>query len=112
MQTKVRAVMDERMSLMEEAIQAISMIKMMAAEAFWHRRIMTIRNREFSMQFKLKLLSLVTGLLQSVPFNLCVDKSLLGKVDRAQRNLGGQLRPLYVDTKTDFDCCYRLRTFL
>ena len=62
--TKLGVVRDERMSLMQEAIQAISIIKMMAAEAFWHRRIMTVRDREFAIEFRLKLLSLISGLLQ------------------------------------------------
>ena len=62
--SKLLAVRDERNTLMQEAIQAISMIKMMAVELFWHRRIMTIRKVEFDTEFNLQCLSLVTGLLQ------------------------------------------------
>jgi hypothetical protein len=73
--TKLLATRDERMSLMQEAIQAISMIKMMAAEAFWHRRIMNVRETEFGTLFKLKCLSLLSGLLQYVPWT---DRILCG----------------------------------
>lgn len=48
---------------MQEAIQAISMIKMMAAEKFWYRRISEVRDREFKMWFKASLLGSASSLL-------------------------------------------------
>lgn len=57
------ALSDEKLSLMQEAIQAISMIKMMAAERFWYKRIKEVREREFSKLMQARLLGTVSGLL-------------------------------------------------
>jgi len=56
-------VKDERISLMQEAVQAISMIKMMAAERFWFNRINGVRDREFKRIMQANLLGALSGLL-------------------------------------------------
>lgn len=55
--------MDKRVSLVQEAIQTISMIKMTASEAFWYGRLDGFRQKEFWLQLKARLVSTVTGLL-------------------------------------------------
>jgi ABC-type bacteriocin/lantibiotic exporter with double-glycine peptidase domain len=57
------AISDEKLSLMQEAIQAISMIKMMAAERFWFKRVKEVREREFSKLIQARLLGTLSGLL-------------------------------------------------
>ena len=57
------AISDEKLSLMQEAIQAISMIKMMAAERFWFTRIREVREREFRKLVHARLLGAISGLL-------------------------------------------------
>jgi ABC-type bacteriocin/lantibiotic exporter with double-glycine peptidase domain len=57
------AVKDEKISLMQEAVQAISMIKMMAAERFWFGRINEVRDREFKRLTQARLLGFVSGFL-------------------------------------------------
>ena len=54
---------DERISLMQEAIQAISMIKMMAAERFWFDRINKVRNEKVKRLTQASLLGLASSLL-------------------------------------------------
>lgn len=54
---------DERVSLMQEAVQAISMIKMMAAERFWYKRIHAVRDREFKKLIQARLVGFLSGLL-------------------------------------------------
>jgi len=54
---------DEKISLMQEAIQAISMIKMMAAEKFWYNRINKVRDRQFQKTIQANLLGTFSGLL-------------------------------------------------
>jgi ABC-type bacteriocin/lantibiotic exporter with double-glycine peptidase domain len=56
-------VKDEKISLMQEAVQAISMIKMMAAEKFWYNRINEVRDREFKRMVQANLLGSLSGLL-------------------------------------------------
>lgn len=58
------AISDERMGLMQEVVQAISMIKMMAAESFWSRRISEVRDRELKQWLKARLLEVLTGVLR------------------------------------------------
>ena len=57
------AINDEKISLMQEAVQAISMIKMMAAERFWYKRINDVRNKEFTKMAQARLLGFLSGLL-------------------------------------------------
>jgi ABC-type bacteriocin/lantibiotic exporter with double-glycine peptidase domain len=57
------AISDERISLLQEAVQAISMIKMMAAEKFWFGRIKTVRDREFQKYTQARLLGFMSSLL-------------------------------------------------
>ena len=57
------AISDQKTSLMQEAIQAISMIKMMAAEKFWYDRIKNVRDREFARLTQARMLGFVAGLL-------------------------------------------------
>ncbi|WWC93054.1 uncharacterized protein L201_008018 [Kwoniella dendrophila CBS 6074] len=54
---------DERVSLMQEGIQAISMIKMMATEKFWYRRISAVRKREFNKMVLAQLMGYLSSLL-------------------------------------------------
>jgi ABC-type bacteriocin/lantibiotic exporter with double-glycine peptidase domain len=54
---------DEKITLMQEAIQAISMIKTMAAEKFWFTRIKTVRDKEFSKMTQARLIGIVSGVL-------------------------------------------------
>ena len=56
-------VKDEKISLMQEAVQAISMIKMMAAEKFWFDRINEVRDREFKRLTQARLLGFASALL-------------------------------------------------
>ncbi|WWC95346.1 hypothetical protein V866_002208 [Kwoniella sp. B9012] len=57
------AIRDERVSLMQEAIQAISMIKMMATEKFWFKRINSVRKREFKKLISAQLIGYGSSLL-------------------------------------------------
>ncbi|ADV22353.1 ABC transporter ABCC.6, putative [Cryptococcus gattii WM276] len=59
------AIRDERVSLMQEAVQAISMIKMMATERFWYRRINRVREREFKKLIQAQVLGYISVLLYS-----------------------------------------------
>ncbi|KAE8542368.1 hypothetical protein D1P53_001144 [Cryptococcus gattii VGV] len=59
------AIRDERVSLMQEAVQAISMIKMMATERFWYWRINRVREREFNKLIQAQVLGYISGLLYS-----------------------------------------------
>ena len=61
--TKIAATCDNRMSLMQEAIQAIAMIKMMATEVFWYRRISAIKEREFRQEIVQVWLTIINGVL-------------------------------------------------
>ena len=54
---------DQKITLMQEAIQAISMIKMMAAERFWFKRIKNVRDKEFTRWIQARLLGNLSGLL-------------------------------------------------
>lgn len=56
-------VKDEKISLMQEAVQAISMIKMMAAEKFWFKRIKDVRDREFAKVIQARLVGALSGFL-------------------------------------------------
>ncbi|OCF35103.1 ABC transporter ABCC.6 [Kwoniella heveanensis BCC8398] len=60
------AIRDERVSLLQEAVQAISMIKMMATEKFWFKRISEVRRREFRKLIAAYVLSHLSGFLYSV----------------------------------------------
>ena len=57
------SVKDEKITLMQEAIQAIPMIKMMAAEKFWFRRIKKVRDQEFTRLIQARLLGFISALL-------------------------------------------------
>ncbi len=57
------AVKGEKISLMQEAVQAISMIKMLATERFWYKRVNEVRDREFKRLIQARLLGAVSGLL-------------------------------------------------
>jgi hypothetical protein len=48
---------------MQEAVQAISMIKMMASERYWYGRINEVRDREFKRLIQARLLGALSGLL-------------------------------------------------
>jgi ABC-type bacteriocin/lantibiotic exporter with double-glycine peptidase domain len=54
---------DKRVSLVQEAIQTISMIKMTASEAFWYKRLDGIRQQEYWLQLKARMVSTATGLI-------------------------------------------------
>lgn len=57
------AVGDKRVSLLQEAIQTISMIKMTASEVFWYGRLDVVRQEAFRLQLRSRLLSTASGLL-------------------------------------------------
>lgn len=57
------SVKDEKTTLMQEAIQAISMIKLMAAERFWYKRINETRSHEFRRLKQAKMLGFVSSML-------------------------------------------------
>ena len=57
------AVGDKRVSLLQEAIQTMSMIKMTASEAFWYKRLDKVRQEEFRLQLRSRLVSTASGLL-------------------------------------------------
>jgi ABC-type bacteriocin/lantibiotic exporter with double-glycine peptidase domain len=57
------AVSDKKISLMQECIQAISMVKFMAAERFWFKRIKTVQDEEFMRLTQARLLGFLSGLL-------------------------------------------------
>lgn len=54
---------DKRVTLMQEAIQAILMIKLMAAEHFWYKRIQVPRNEQFKQMTQARLVGALSGLL-------------------------------------------------
>lgn len=58
-----RAKADEIVSSLQEAIQAISMIKMMAPEAFWYRRIRQTKKEEMKLFLKAALWSNLSNFL-------------------------------------------------
>ena len=57
------AVSDEKIALMQEAVQAISMIKMMAGERFWYKRIKTVRDVQFKRMIQARLVGAMSGFL-------------------------------------------------
>lgn len=60
---KELAIKDEKVSLLQETIQAISMIKMMATEGYWYRRVNGVRDREYAVLIRARLLGAVSGFL-------------------------------------------------
>lgn len=54
---------DKKSSLMQEAIQAIQMIKMMAAEKYWFDRIKDVREEEFRQAIKAQMVGFVSSIL-------------------------------------------------
>jgi ABC-type bacteriocin/lantibiotic exporter with double-glycine peptidase domain len=54
---------DKRVSLVQEAIQTISMIKMTASEGFWYNRLDGFRQQEYWLQLKARIVGAATGLL-------------------------------------------------
>jgi ABC-type bacteriocin/lantibiotic exporter with double-glycine peptidase domain len=50
---------DEKINLMQEAVQAISMIKMMAAEQFWYKRIHKVQDQEFKRLVQARLIAVL-----------------------------------------------------
>ncbi|EIW71721.1 hypothetical protein TREMEDRAFT_67926 [Tremella mesenterica DSM 1558] len=98
-------VKDEKITLMQEAIQAISMIKMMAAERWWFRRIKTVRDREFTRWIQARLLGFLSALLYSVTpvivvvvafahYTLVAKKDLTAAVAFTSIAVFAELRPV------------------
>lgn len=54
---------DERVSLTQEALQMITMIKMMASERFWFNRLNNKRQEGFRLGLKARLISFLSGTL-------------------------------------------------
>lgn len=54
---------DERVSLLQEALQTISMIKMMASERFWFNRLDEVQQKGFRLSLQYRLLSAASGML-------------------------------------------------
>lgn len=57
------AVSDKKISLMQEAVQSIFMIKVMAAERFWYKRIRDVRDLEFRRLTQARMLGFISGML-------------------------------------------------
>ena len=57
------SIKDERISLMQEVTQAISMIKEMALERYWFDRISKVRDREFDRLVQARLIRALSTLL-------------------------------------------------
>jgi ABC-type bacteriocin/lantibiotic exporter with double-glycine peptidase domain len=56
-------VKDEKVSLLQETIQAISMIKMMATERYWYGRVSSVRDREYAILIRARLVGAISGFL-------------------------------------------------
>lgn len=54
---------DKRISLLQEALQTVTMIKMMASERFWFGRLNDVRQEGFRISAKARLISALSGLL-------------------------------------------------
>lgn len=54
---------DARVTLLQEALQTITMIKMMASERFWFGRLHAVRNEGFQLRLKAHLIGALSGLL-------------------------------------------------
>lgn len=54
---------DKRSTLRQEALQTISMIKMMASERFWFNRLNSLQQEGFRLSLKARLISSLSGLL-------------------------------------------------
>lgn len=54
---------DKKTGLMQEAIQSISLIKLMASERWWYARIKKVRDEEFKRLAQAKLLGILSGML-------------------------------------------------
>jgi len=57
------SIKDERISLMQEVTQAISMIKEMTLERYWFDRISKVRDREFDRLVQARLIRALSTLL-------------------------------------------------
>jgi ABC-type multidrug transport system fused ATPase/permease subunit len=57
------AVSDKKLTLLQEAIQSISQIKVTATERFWYARIRDIRNVEFERLTQARILGFIAGML-------------------------------------------------
>ncbi|OXG17327.1 ABC transporter ABCC.6 [Cryptococcus neoformans Tu401-1] len=102
------AIRDERVSLMQEAVQAISMIKMMATERFWYRRINNVREREFKKLIQAQVLGYISGLLYSASpivivivafahYTLVAKKELTATIAFTSIAVFDELRPSLLD---------------
>ncbi|WVQ75089.1 hypothetical protein IAR50_004698 [Cryptococcus sp. DSM 104548] len=102
------AVRDERVSLMQEAVQAISMIKMMATERFWYKRINKVREIEFKKLVQAQLLGYLSGLLYSAAptvvvlvsfahYTLIAKKELTATIAFTSIAVFDELRPALLD---------------
>lgn len=49
--------------MLQEMIQAISMIKLMASERFWFRRMKAVKEEEMSLDLKIKALQGLSSLV-------------------------------------------------
>jgi len=56
-------VKDEKISLLQETIQAISMIKMMATERYWYGRVSAVRDGENALLLRARLVGAISGFL-------------------------------------------------
>lgn len=60
---KQLAISDQKLTLMQEAIQAISMIKITNAQEFWYNRIKNVRDLEFRRLLQARILGFISGIL-------------------------------------------------
>lgn len=55
--------LDKRIGLMQEMVQAIQMIKMMASERFWFKRVQGVRDAEYEKFYKARLINFSSALI-------------------------------------------------
>ncbi|ORX37959.1 P-loop containing nucleoside triphosphate hydrolase protein [Kockovaella imperatae] len=103
---------DEKVSLMQEAIQAISMIKMTATEIVWYRRIMSVREREIAKITQARLVGYLSGILYDISptlvvlvafahYTLVAKKTLTASIAFTSIGVFDELRPALVQLPTN-----------
>lgn len=60
---KELAVKDEKMSLLQEVVQAVTLIKLMAKEEYWYNKINSVREKEIRRLIQARMVGAISGLL-------------------------------------------------
>ncbi|WVR08252.1 hypothetical protein IAU60_005299 [Kwoniella sp. DSM 27419] len=103
-----RAILDERIGLMQEMVQVITSIKMMATERLWFKRISDVQRRELRKAAQGQLLASVAGCLYSTSpiiiiivafahYTLVMGKPLTAAVAFTSIAVFDDLRPTLLD---------------